>query len=337
MRNNASSSLRPILAILAVVTIAPAVIYPIFLMKVMCFAIFACAVNLLVGYVGLLSLGHSMFFGMAAYLTAYTLKEWGWPVEAALACAVLASMVMGTLAGWIAIRRQGIYFAMITLALAQMVYFFCLQAPFTGGEDGLQKVPRPVVLGVLDTASDGALYTFVVMIFLVALAIYHRTIHSPFGQVLEAIRDNEPRAISLGYRVNRYKLLAFVISAALTGLAGGTKALIFQLASLTDVNWHMGTEVVLMVLVGGMGTLFGPLAGAVAILAMQEYLAPLGEWVMVIQGVILVTVVMLFRRGMVGEFDAWRVRRQTRGALVRQTAEHRHSHAAPVVGGPRER
>lgn len=308
MKNHTSSMLRPMLVLLACAMVVPAIVYPIFLMKVMCFAIFACAVNLLVGYAGLLSLGHSMFFGMSAYITAHTLKVWGWPFEAALPAAVLACSALGLIAGAIAIRRQGIYFAMITLALAQMVYFFCLQAPFTGGEDGLQNVPRPVVLGLFDTADDWTLYVVVLAIFLAAVAVYHRAIHSPFGEVAKAIRDNEPRAISLGYKVNRYKLLAFVISAALTGLAGGTKALVFQLASLTDVGWHISTEVVLMVLVGGMGTIIGPLVGAVLILAMQYYLAPLGEWVMVIQGAVLVTVVMIFRRGLVGEFEAWRVR-----------------------------
>jgi branched-chain amino acid transport system permease protein len=299
------------LAVLVAV-IAPALIYPIFLMKVLCFAIFACSVNLLAGYAGLLSFGHSIFFGMAAYIAAHTLKVWGWPAEAAVASAVLVSTALGVIAGYVSIRRQGIYFAMITLALAQMAYFFCLQAPFTGGEDGIQKVPRPVFFGVLDTGSDLALYAVVVVVFAAAFGLYYRTIHSPFGQVLAAIRDNEQRAISLGYKVQRYKLLAFTLSAALAGLAGGTKVLVFQLASLTDVNWHMGTEVVLMILVGGLGTLLGPVVGAAAILAMQEYLAPLGEWVLVIQGLIFVTVVMTFRRGIVGEFEAWRVRRDQR-------------------------
>jgi branched-chain amino acid transport system permease protein len=305
MKRDTPSLLRPLLVLLALAIIAPAVIYPIFLMKVMCFAILACAVNLLVGYVGLMSLGHSMFFGMSAYVTAHTLKVWGWPFEFAVLCAVIVCSVMGFVAGAIAIRRQGIYFAMITLALAQLVYFICLQAPFTGGEDGLQQVPRPVILGMFDTANDWTLYAVVLFVFLAAVAVYHRTIHSPFGQVLEAIRDNEPRAISLGYKVNQYKLLAFVISAVLAALAGGTKVLIFQLASLTDVTWHLSTEVVLMVLVGGMGTIIGPLIGAIAILAMQYYLAPLGDWVMVIQGVVLVTIVMTFRRGLVGELEAW--------------------------------
>lgn len=301
--------LRPFIVLVVLASTLPMIIYPVFLMKVMCFAIFACAVNLLVGYVGLLSLGHSMFFGTSAYITAHALKIWGWPFELALLCAVLVSSAIGFVAGSIAIRRQGIYFAMITLALAQLVYFVCLQLPFTGGEDGLQEVPRPVVLGVFDTTNDWTLYGVILTIFFAAMAIYHRTIHSPFGQVVAAIRDNEPRAISLGYKVNRYKLLAFVISAALTGLAGGTKVLIFQLASLTDVNWHISTEVVLMVLVGGMGTVIGPMVGAVFILGMQYYLAPLGEWVMVIQGLVLVAAVMTFRRGLVGEYEALRTRR----------------------------
>jgi branched-chain amino acid transport system permease protein len=290
-----------LLLVALVVAVAPTIIYPIFLMKVLCFAIFACAVNLLAGYAGLLSLGHSMFFGLSAYIVAHALKVWSWPLGISLVLGVAASAVLGVVAGFISNRRQGIYFAMITLALSQMVYFFCLQAPFTRGEDGIQHIPRPVVLGLLDTRSDLALYAVVAVVFLLSFYVYYRIINSPFGQVLAAIRDNEPRAISLGYKVKRYKLLVFVLSAALTGLAGGTKVLIFQLASLTDVNWHMGTEVVLMILVGGMGTLLGPIVGATLVLAMQEYLAPLGEWVMVIQGLVFVVVVMAFRRGVVGE------------------------------------
>lgn len=292
--------------------LAPVIVYPIFLMKVLCFAIFACAVNLLAGYGGLLSLGHSMFFGLSAYTTAHALKVWGWPFELALLCSVAVSAVLGALVGSIAIKRQGIYFAMITLALAQMVYFFCLQAPFTGGEDGLQHVPRPIVFGFLNTENDYSLYVLVLLMFTIAFAVYYRAIHSPFGQVLAAIRDNEPRAISLGYKVQRFKLLAFVLSASLTGLAGGTKVLIFQLASLTDVNWHMATEVVLMILVGGLGTITGPLVGATVMLAMQEYLAPLGEWVLVIQGALFVIAVMTFRKGMVGEINAWKLRKLER-------------------------
>ncbi len=293
------------LLLLAAAVIAPAVVYPIFLMKVLCFAIFACAVNLLIGYAGLLSFGHCMFFGLSAYAVAHTVKVWHWPLELALMAAVAGSALLGLIAGAIAIRRQGIYFAMVTLALAQMVYFFCVQASFTGGEDGIQKIPRPRLFGLLDLSSDIALYGVVLAIFAAAFFVYYRAIHSPFGQVLKAIRDNEPRAVSLGYKVNRYKLLAFVLSAALAGLAGGTKVIVFQLASLTDVNWHMSTEIVLMVLVGGIGTLLGPLVGAALILGMQEYLAPFGEWVLVIQGVIFVVVVMAFRRGIVGEVEGW--------------------------------
>ena len=284
--------------------IAPMFVYPVFLMKVLCFALFACAFNLLIGYVGLLSFGHAMFFGSAAYISAHTVKVWGWSPELGLLAAMLVAMLMGLLVGAIAIRRQGIYFAMVTLALAQMVFFVCLQAKFTGGEDGIQAVPRRALFGLIDTKNDLHFYYVVLTIFVIAFLIIYRTIHSPFGQVLKAIRENEPRAISLGYNVDRYKLLAFVLSAGLAGLAGATKALVFQLASLTDVAWQMSGEVVLMTLVGGMGTVFGPLVGAAVIITMQNYLAGLGEWVLVVQGAIFVVVVMLFRRGIVGEVAA---------------------------------
>jgi branched-chain amino acid transport system permease protein len=276
----------------------------VFLMKVLCFALFASAFNLLIGYVGLLSFGHAMFFGGAAYISAHTVKVWGWSPEFGLLAAVAVSMALGLLVGLIAIRRQGIYFAMVTLALAQMVFFFCLQAKFTGGEDGIQAVPRRPVFGFIDTTNDLTFYYVVLAIFAIGFLIIYRTIHSPFGQVLKAIRENEPRAISLGYRVDQYKLLAFVLSAGLAGLAGATKALVFQLASLTDVAWQMSGEVVLMTLVGGLGTVFGPLVGAAVIITMQNYLAGLGEWVLVVQGSIFVIVVMLFRRGIVGELAA---------------------------------
>jgi branched-chain amino acid transport system permease protein len=289
---------------LAIGLVAPLVIYPVFLMKVLCFALFACAFNLLIGYVGLLSFGHAMFFGGAAYISAHTVKVWGWSPEFGLLAAVAMSMALGLVVGLIAIRRQGIYFAMVTLALAQMVFFFCLQAKFTGGEDGIQSVPRRPVFGFIDTTNDLTFYYVVLAIFAIGFLIVYRTIHSPFGQVLKAIRENEPRAISLGYRVDQYKLLAFVLSAGLAGLAGGTKALVFQLASLTDVAWQMSGEVVLMTLVGGLGTVFGPLVGAAVIITMQNYLAGLGEWVLVVQGSIFVVVVMLFRRGIVGELAA---------------------------------
>jgi branched-chain amino acid transport system permease protein len=284
--------------------IAPMFVYPVFLMKVLCFALFACAFNLLIGYVGLLSFGHAMFFGSAAYISAHTVKVWGWSPELGLLAAMSVAMLMGLLVGVIAIRRQGIYFAMVTLALAQMVFFVCLQAKFTGGEDGIQAVPRRALFGLIDTKNDLHFYYVVLSIFVIAFLIIYRTIHSPFGQVLKAIRENEPRAISLGYNVDRYKLLAFVLSAGLAGLAGATKALVFQLASLTDVAWQMSGEVVLMTLVGGMGTVFGPLVGAAVIITMQNYLAGLGEWVLVVQGGIFVVVVMLFRRGIVGELAA---------------------------------
>ncbi|MFG1300675.1 branched-chain amino acid ABC transporter permease [Xanthobacter sp. V3C-3] len=288
----------------AALLVAPFGIYPVFLMKVMCFALFACAFNLLLGYTGLLSFGHAMFFGGSAYICAHTIKVLGFSPELGLLAGVLFAAVLGFVAGLLAIKRQGIYFAMVTLALAQMFFFFCLQAKFTGGEDGLQGVPRRPLFGVIDISQDIHLYYLVLAIFLFGFLVIYRTIHSPFGQVLKAIRENEPRAISLGYRANQYKLLAFVLSAALAGLAGSTKVLVFQLASLTDVAWQMSGEVVLMTLVGGMGTILGPVVGAAVIVTMQNYLAGLGEWVLVIQGVIFVLAVSLFRRGFVGEVIA---------------------------------
>jgi branched-chain amino acid transport system permease protein len=290
--------------ILVLLAIAPAVLYPIFLMKVLCFALFAMAFNLLIGYVGLMSFGHAMFFGGAAYFTGHLVKVMGLPTELGILGGTAAAALMGLVAGSLAIRRQGIYFAMVTLALAQMFFFFCLQAPFTGGEDGLQQIPRRPIFGFIDITNDLTLYFVVLTIFAAGFLLIHRTIHSPFGQVLKAIRENEPRAISLGYRTDQYKLVAFVLSATLAGLAGATKAMVFQLASLTDVAWQMSGEAVLMTLVGGMGTIFGPMVGAAVIIAMQNYLAGFGEWVLVIQGVIFVVVVMLFRRGIVGEIAA---------------------------------
>jgi len=290
-----------LLAMVAFFALAPAVIYPLFLMKVMCFALFACAFNLLIGYGGLLSFGHAMFFGSAGYIAAHAAKVWGFNPEFAILAAVAAAAALGVGAGLIAIRRQGIYFAMITLALAQMVYFFCVQAPFTGGEDGIQAVPRGMLFGFIDLRQVFNMYVLVLAIFLGGFLLIYRVIHSPFGQVLKAIRENEPRALSLGYDTDRYKLLAFVLSAALAGLAGGTKALVFQLASLTDVHWSMSGEVVLMTLVGGLGTVFGPVVGALVIVAMANYLAQLGAWVTVVQGGIFVICVLTFRRGVVGE------------------------------------
>jgi branched-chain amino acid transport system permease protein len=294
-----------LVALLALACIAPYFVYPVFLMKALCFAIFACAFNLLIGYVGLLSFGHAAYFGGAAYIAAHTAKVWGWPIELAILSGVVVSALLGLAFGALAIRRQGIYFAMITLALAQMVFFLALQAKFTGGEDGIQAVPRKVLLGFIDISNEFTFYYVVLVIFLAAFALIYRIVHSPFGQVLKAIRENEPRTISLGYRVNHYKLLAFVLSASLAGLAGSTKVFVTQLASLTDVQWQMSGEVVLMTLVGGLGTLFGPVVGAFVVITMQNYLSGMGEWVLVIQGVIFVIVVLSFRRGIVGEIAAW--------------------------------
>jgi branched-chain amino acid transport system permease protein len=285
--------------------VAPAFIFPVFLMKALCFALFACAFNLLIGFGGLLSFGHAMFLGMAGYMSAHSAKVWGFPPELAILTGMATSTVLGVLAGLLAIRRQGIYFAMITLALAQMVFFFCLQAPFTGGEDGIQSVPRGKLLGLIDLHDTKAMYYTVLAIFTAGFLLIHRIIHSPFGQVLKAIRENEPRAISLGYRTERYKLAAFVLSAALAGLAGATKAIVFQIASLTDVHWSMSGEVVLMTLLGGLGTVFGPVVGAFVIAAMENYLSELGAWVTIAQGIIFVICVLAFRRGIVGELEAW--------------------------------
>lgn len=280
---------------------APFVVYPVFLMNALCFALFACAFNLLIGYGGLLSFGHAAYLGSAGYIAAYTAKAWGWTPELAILAGTLGAAGLGLVIGALAIRRQGIYFAMITLALAQMLYFFCLQAPFTGGEDGIQAVPRGMLFGLIDLRNTLAMYFTVLAIFLAGFLLIYRTIHSPFGQVLKAIRENEPRALSLGYGADHYKLIAFVLSAALSGLAGGTKAIVFQLASLTDVHWSMSGEVVLMTLLGGLGTVFGPVVGAAIVIGLETYLAQLGAWVTVVQGAIFVVCVLAFRRGVVGE------------------------------------
>ncbi|MBL8589151.1 MAG: branched-chain amino acid ABC transporter permease [Methylobacteriaceae bacterium] len=308
----------------ALLIAAPFVVYPVFLMQALCFALFACAFNLLIGYVGLLSFGHAMFMGFAGYIAAHLAKvgsidftlpligvgpHWRFgplPPLVAIAAGVVCSALLGLLVGALAIRRQGIYFAMITLALAQMVYFFCLQAPFTHGEDGIQSVPRGKLLGI-DLSVDLSMYFFVLAIFLTGFLLIYRIIHSPFGEVLKAIRENEARAVSLGYSVDRYKLAAFVLSAALSGLAGATKSLAMQNASLTDVHWSMSGEVVLMTLIGGLGTIFGPVVGAFVIIAMLQYLSPFGQWVTIMQGVIFVVCVLAFRRGVIGELAAvWR-------------------------------
>jgi len=289
-------------AIMAIAfVLAPAVIYPLFLMKALCFALFACAFNLLIGYVGLLSFGHALYFGWASYLAAHSAKVWGFPPELAILTGTMTACALGIFAGALAIRRQGIYFAMITLALAQMMFFFALQAKFTGGEDGIQAVPRGRLFGIVDLTDPTNMYITVVAIFLAGFLLIYRIIHSPFGEVLKAIRENEARAISLGYKTDRYKLVAFVLSATLAGVAGSTKAIVLQIASLTDVDWPMSGEVVLMALVGGLGTVFGPVAGAFIVIAMQNYLAQVGQWVTVIQGVIFVVCVLTFRRGVIGE------------------------------------
>jgi len=290
------------IAVMALIfAIAPLVVYPVFMMKAMCFALFACAFNLLIGFGGLLSFGHAMFLGTAGYAAAHSAKIWGFPPELAVvfgaACAFLLSIVTGLLA----IRRLGIYFAMITLALAQMIFFFYLQMSFTGGEDGIQAVPRGRLFGFIDLSNIWAMYYTVFVVFIAGFLLIYRVIHSPFGQVLKAIRENEARALSLGYDSVRYKFMAFVLSGTLAGLAGAVKALVFQLASLTDVHWTMSGEVVLMTLLGGLGTIFGPVVGAFIIIAMENYLAQLGAWVTIVQGAIFVVCVLTFRRGVVGE------------------------------------
>ncbi len=288
-------------AMVGLLVVAPFFVYPVFLMKALCFALFACAFNLLIGYVGLLSFGHAAFLGASGYGAAHAAKVWGFPPEAAILFGTLVAMLLGGVIGALTIRSRGIYFANITLAFAQMIFFFSLQAQFTGGEDGIQSVPRGTLLGVLDLSRPYSMYFTVLAIFLLGFLVVYRAIHSPFGQVLKAIRENEPRAVSLGYRAEHYKLIAFVLSATLSGLAGATKAIVFQLASLTDVHWTMSGEVVLMTLLGGLGTIFGPVVGAFIVIGLENYLAQLGAWVTIVQGAIFVVCVLTFRRGVVGE------------------------------------
>ena len=313
MRQALTPQTTLVLGLIALAIVAPFGIYPIFLMKGLCFGLFAAAFNLLLGYVGLLSFGHAMFFGFSAYVTAHAAKEWGLTPELAILAGVATAALLGAVTGWLAIRRSGIYFAMVTLAFSQMMYFVAVQAPFTHGEDGIQGVPRGHLLGLLDLNDTMAMYYFVLAVFVAALLLIQRIVTSPFGQVLKAIRDNEPRAISLGYQVDRYKLLAFVLSAALAGLAGSLKALVFQLASLTDIHWHASGEVVLMTLLGGVGTVFGPTAGAFLVVAIQNYLSEVGSWVTIIQGGIFVICVLLFRSGMIGVLTPWLKRRGITG------------------------
>ena len=304
------------LVLLALLLVAPWIgIYPVLVMKVLCFALFACAFNLLLGFTGLLSFGHAAFFGFAAYVSGWVITALGWTPEIALLAGTGTGALLGLLVGAVAIRRQGIYFAMITLALAQMVYFVCLQAPFTGGEDGLQGVPRGALFGVLSLESDITMYFFTVIVFVACFMAITRIVTSPFGQVLKMIRENEPRAVSLGYQVDRYKLLAFVLSATLTGLAGSLKTLVMGFATLTDVHWSMSGEVILMSLLGGVGTFFGPVLGAGTVIALQNLLADkVGAWVTVIIGAIFVLCVLAFRKGLVGEIQAWRLRRLARAS-----------------------
>ncbi len=300
------------LAVLALLVIAPFVgLYPVFMMNALCFAIFACAFNLLLGFTGLLSFGHAAFFGSAAYATGWLVRSAGWSPELGLVAGTLFAALLGLAIGLIAIRRQGIYFAMVTLAMAQMVYFVCLQAPFTGGEDGLQGVPRGRLFGLLPLASDVVMYFVVLAVFVAVFLAIRRIVHSPYGQVLKAIRENEPRAISLGYDVDRYKLLAFVLSAALAGLAGSLKTLVLGFATLSDAHWSLSGEVILMTLLGGLGSFAGPVVGAFTIIGLQNFLADrVGSWVTVIIGAIFVVCVIAFRRGFVGELIAWQQRRR---------------------------
>ena len=288
----------------ALIAIAPFVAYPFFIMQALCFALFACAFNLLIGYVNLLSLGHAMFLGLASYVCAHAAKVWGLEPVAAIILGVAASAALGLITGALSIRSSGIYFAMITVAFSQMVFFFCVEAPFTHGEDGIQAVPQGRALGLFDLSNPWILYVFVAVVFLFGFLSIQRIVNSPFGEILKAIRENEPRVVSLGYRAMQYKLAAFTLSAALAGLAGATKAIVAQNASLTDVSFAMSGEVVLMTLVGGMGTFYGPVLGAFIVVSMQNYLAQFGEWVTVIQGIVFVACVLAFRRGIVGELAA---------------------------------
>jgi branched-chain amino acid transport system permease protein len=290
---------------LVLIAVSPFVLYPVFLMRVLCAALFACAFNLMIGYVGLLSFGHAAFFGMGSYVAAWTMKFWHLDASVAIVLGGLTGAALGLVLGFLAIRRSGIYFAMITLALAQMVYFFCLEAPFTGGEDGIQQVPRGHLFGLIDLSSDMTMYWVTAAIFVGGFLLVHRIIHSPFGQVLKGIRENEPRATSLGYRTDDYKLIAFVLSCMIAGVAGGTKALVFGIATLTDVNSATSGEVVLTTLLGGLGTVFGPAAGALVVTSMENYLAQFGAWVTVTQGVIFMICVLAFRRGIIGELGAF--------------------------------
>ena len=291
-----------LLAALLIVPFVPHVIYPIFLMKVMCFALFACAYNLLLGHTGIVSFGHAAFFGTAAYITGYAMRELGLPPEVGIAAGVLGSAALGTVIGALAIRRQGIYLAMITLALAQLVYFVFLQAEFTGAEDGMQQIPRGVLFGLINLSSDFNLFYVVLAFAGAGLWLTYRIVNSPFGEVLRAIREHEPRARSLGYPIEKYKILVFALSAGLSGLAGSLKCIVFQLAALTDVHWHLSGEVILMTMLGGMSTVLGPAIGAVMVSALHHYFDALGAWVTIVIGLTFISCVLVFRRGVAGQF-----------------------------------
>jgi branched-chain amino acid transport system permease protein len=298
-----SQAIAFVVMVIAVVVL-PYVLYPVFLMRVLMVALFACAFNLMLGYVGLLSFGHAAFYGMGAYIAAWTAKTWHIDAMLAITLGGATGAILGLFLGFLAIRTAGILFAMITLALAQLVYFFCLEAPFTGGEDGIQQVPRGHAFGFFSLSNDMHMYWLTAGIFIAGFLLIHRVIHSPFGQVLKAIRENEPRATSLGYRTKSYKLLAFVISTALSGVAGATTAIVFGIATLDGVHYSRSGDVVLTTLVGGLGTVFGPVLGGVVTTSMENYLAQFGSWVTVTQGAIFVICVLAFRRGIVGEIGA---------------------------------
>jgi branched-chain amino acid transport system permease protein len=315
MKHFSPATVRLLLAIsIALLIGAPFVLYPQFLIEILCFALLAAALNLLVSYCGLLSFGHAMFFGSAGYVTAHAIKAWGFDPALGILAGVGVAVFIGALTGSLAIRRQGIYFSMITLAFSQLVYFMALRMPFTGGEDGLQDVPRRAMFGFINMGNNYVMYFVVLALTAFGFFAIHRIVNSPFGQVLKAIRDNEPRAISLGYRANRYKLVVFILSASLAGLAGSLKAVAFQVVTLTDLTWVTSGEALLICILGGMQTLVGPVAGAILIVSMSHYLASYAEWVLMIQGLVFVLVVLLFRKGLVGEFYAWLERRELRRA-----------------------
>jgi branched-chain amino acid transport system permease protein len=329
MRQTLNRSLLVLLlAAIIVVPFVPHLIYPVFVMKLMCFALFACAYNILLGHTGIVSFGHAAFFGTGAYITGYALRDLSLPTELAILLGIIGSTLLGATFGALATRRQGIYLAMITLALAQMVYFIFLQAEFTGAEDGMQPIPRGTVLGVLNLRSDFNLYFVVLACTGGGLWLVHRVINSPFGEVLRAIREHEPRAVSLGYAVHRYKIMAFALSAGLSGLAGSLKCIVFQLAALTDVHWHMSGEVILMTLLGGMNSVLGPAIGAVLVSALHHYFDALGAWVTIVVGLVFILCVLVFRRGIVGQLNHMLL--QGRAVTKSAEANSKEGHHAAV-------